>query len=38
MIKKIKADRNLLTYVAHEYMGDTQGKMSNSRGSLEFRL
>ena len=38
MIKKRKADKSLLTYVPHEYMGDTQGRMSNSQGSLEFRL
>ena len=37
MIKNRKADKNFLTYVPHEYMGDTQGKMSDSQGSLEFR-
>ena len=37
MIKNRKADKIFLTYVPHEYMGDTQGKMSDSQGSLEFR-
>ena len=37
MIKNRKADKIFLTYVPHEYMGDTQGKMSDSQGGLEFR-